>query len=147
MSPTRPGRVLALDLGRSRIGVAVCDPDRLVASPYSTIDRTGDPRADHAEVAALIEETGAVMVVVGLPLSMSGGTGPAAADVTREVGALSGVLDVPVETQDERLSTVSAAQRMSSAGVSTKKQRRGGKIDQEAATVILQSWLDSRRSI
>lgn len=147
MSAARPGRVLALDLGRRRIGVAVCDPDRVMASPYATVERSGEPGRDHDAVAELVAEIDAAAVVVGLPVSLSGESGPAAADVEAEVAALRERLQVPVETQDERLTTVSAAKRMTAAGVAAKKQRRGGKIDQEAAAVILQSWLDSRRSI
>jgi putative holliday junction resolvase len=142
----RPGRVLALDLGARRVGVAVCDPEGLMASPYATIERSGDGReADHRAVARLVDEVGAVRVVVGLPLSMDGSRGPAAEGASREAAELRKALDVPVEELDERLSTVGASRRLSAAGLDSKRQRRGGKIDQEAAAVILESWLDARR--
>lgn len=140
--PSRTGRVMALDLGEKRIGVAVTDPGRVLASPYSTIDRSGDQERDHREIARVVAEVEAVQVVVGLPLSMSGESGPAAQMTEKEVERLRDTLDVPVDLLDERLTTVSAARSLSAAGVSSRRQRKGGRIDQEAATVLLQSWLD-----
>ena len=140
------GRVIALDLGEKRIGVAVCDPDGVLASPYSTIDRSGDPAMDHREIFATVAELGAVRVIVGMPLNMSGERGRAAAGTDREVEKLRKALPVPVETLDERLTTVSAARSLQSAGMNSRKQRRGGRIDQEAATVLLQAWLDRKRA-
>jgi len=144
-TPGDPGRVIALDLGARRIGVAVCDPEGRLASPYSTIERSTASQVDSA-VARVVEEVGAARVVVGLPLALSGARGEAAQAAEAEAGRLRAALGVPVETVDERLSTVSASQRLKSAGVSSRKQRRGGRIDQEAAVVILESWLESRRS-
>jgi len=140
------GRVIALDLGEKRIGLAVCDPDGVLASPYSTIDRSGDVAQDHREVFAAVADLGAVRVVVGLPLSMSGGRGPAAVATEKEVDKLRKALPVPVEVLDERLTTVTAARSLQSAGMSSKRQRKGGRIDQEAAAVLLQAWLDRRRA-
>ena len=139
------GRVIALDLGERRIGVAVCDPGGVLASPHSTIERSGDLAQDHRQVFATVADIGAVRVVVGLPLSMSGERGPAAVATEKEVEKLRKALPVPVEVLDERLTTVSAARSLQSAGVNTKKQRRGGRIDQEAAAVLLQAWLDRQR--
>lgn len=140
--PKTTGRVLALDLGAKRIGVAVTDPGRVLASPYSTIDRSGDQGRDHREIAKAVAEVEAVRVVVGLPLSMSGDRGPAAQMTEKEVERLRGALEVPVDVLDERLTTVSAARSLSAAGITSRRQRRGGRIDQEAATVLLQSWID-----
>lgn len=139
------GRVVALDLGEKRIGVAISDPDGVLASPYSTIDRSGDLARDHREIFSAVADVGAVLVVVGMPLSLSGARGPAAVATDKEVTQLRKALPVPVEIQDERLTTVSAARSMTAAGISSKRQRRGGRIDQEAAAVLLQSWLDSQR--
>lgn len=146
MTGSGTGRVVALDLGERRIGVAVCDPDGTMAFPYSTIDRSGDMARDHREVAATVAEAGAVRVVVGLPLSMSGARGPAAVAAEREVEELRKALPVPVDLLDERLTTVSAARSLRAAGVDSRKQRKGGRIDQEAATVLLQAWLDRQRA-
>ena len=141
-----PGRVISLDLGEKRIGVAVCDPDGVMASPYSTVERSGDTAADHREIFATVAEVGAVRVVVGMPLSLSGERGPAADKTEKEVEKLRKALPVPVEVLDERLTTVSAARSLQSAGLSGRKQRKGGRIDQEAAAVLLQAWLDTRKN-
>src|SRR5688500_16319050 len=90
-----PGRVIALDLGDKRIGMAVCDPDGILASPYSTIERSGDVALDHREVFAAVADLGAVRVVVGLPLSMSGDRGPRAVATEGEVEKLRKALPVP----------------------------------------------------
>ncbi|HUR48356.1 MAG TPA: Holliday junction resolvase RuvX [Acidimicrobiales bacterium] len=137
-----PGRVISLDLGEKRIGMAVCDPDGVLASPYSTIERSGDVALDHREVFAAVADLGAVRVVVGLPLNMSGERGPRAVATEQEVEKLRKALPVPVEVLDERLTTVSAARSLRSAGLSSRQQRKGGRIDQEAAAVLLQAWLD-----
>ncbi|MEL6985603.1 MAG: Holliday junction resolvase RuvX [Actinomycetota bacterium] len=135
------GRALALDLGRRRIGVAVCDDARLVATPYRTVQRSGHRPDEHATLAALVEEVAAGVVVVGLPLSLDGSAGPAAKAVLSEVKALRRLLDVPVETHDERLSTVTAEAQLADGGVRGRQRR--DVVDQVAAAVILQSWLDS----
>ena len=137
--------MIALDLGEKRIGLAVCDPDGVLASPYSTIERSGDVASDHREVFAAVADLGAVRVVVGLPLSMSGERGARAVATEKEVEKLRKALPVPVELLDERLTTISAARSMQSAGLSSRKQRKGGRIDQEAAAVLLQAWLDKQR--
>lgn len=138
--------MIALDLGEKRIGMAVCDPDGVLASPYSTIERSGDVAMDHREVFAAVADLGAVRVIVGLPLSMSGERGPRAVATEGEVEKLRKALPVPVELLDERLTTVSAARSLKSAGMSSKRQRKGGRIDQEAAAVLLQAWLDRNRT-
>lgn len=141
-APSTTGRVIALDLGEKRIGVALTDPGRILASPYSTIERSGDQSRDHRAISATVAEVEAVRVIVGMPLSMSGERGPAARATETEVEKLRNVLPVPVEVLDERLTTVSAARSLSASGMNSRRQRRGGRIDQEAATVLLQSWLD-----
>ena len=138
--------MVALDLGEKRIGVAVCDPEGVLASPYSTIDRSGDVALDHRAVSETVEELGAVRLIVGLPLSMSGERGPRAVATEHEVEELRKALRVPVDLLDERLTTVTAARWLRSAGMNSRKQRKGGRIDQEAATVLLQAWLDHKRA-
>jgi putative Holliday junction resolvase len=136
-----PGRVLALDLGQSRIGVAISDPERRVAVPLGTI-RTGAP-ADVKAIAAIVREQGVSQIVVGHPISMSGRAGEAADLAERFADALKGFLGVPVLLQDERLTTVQAERQLGEAGVRGRARREV--VDQAAATIILQSYLDSLR--
>ena len=138
---SRPGRVLGLDLGEARIGVALSDDDRRMAVPLGTI-HTGAP-ADLQAVAKLVDEHAATTVVVGLPLSMSGERGSAAAKADAFAEALRSSLVVPVELQDERLSTVEAERGLREAGVTGRERRKV--VDRTAATVILQAWLDATR--
>jgi putative Holliday junction resolvase len=138
-------RALGLDLGSKRIGVAVSDQDERVATPIETVTRSRDGRAaDHRAIADLLSEWGAEIVVVGLPLSLDGGEGPAARLVLDEVGELRDALTVPVETVDERFTTVTAGQQLREQGV--RGRGRTSVIDRAAAAVLLQSWLDMRRS-
>ncbi|MDQ3643839.1 MAG: Holliday junction resolvase RuvX [Actinomycetota bacterium] len=142
-------RAVALDLGTRRIGVAVSDAGGIMATPYSVIQRSGDVSADRARVAEIVHEVGAGLVVVGLPLSLDGSEGPAARAALEEADALRQVLDVPVECHDERLTSVTANRSLTEAGVTGRKRRRAreaGAVDQAAAAVLLQSWLDTRRS-
>jgi putative Holliday junction resolvase len=136
------GRVLGLDLGDARIGVAISDDDRRLAVPLGTV-RTGAP-ADLKGVASLVREHDVALVVVGHPLRLSGEAGERAHHAERFADALRGVLEVPVELHDERLSTVEADRALRHAGAGGRDRRRA--IDRSAATVILQSWLDARRS-
>jgi putative Holliday junction resolvase len=133
--------VLGLDLGDARIGVAISDDDRRMAVPLGTI-HTGAP-ADLKAVAKLVDEHSATAVVVGLPLSMSGARGSAAAKADAFADALRSILAVPVELQDERLSTVEAERGLRDAGVTGRERRNV--VDRTAATVILQAWLDATR--
>lgn len=136
----RDGRLLGLDLGSRRIGVAVTDSDRTLASGVTAIERSSDRARDHAAVAALVEEYGAVGVVVGVPYSLSGATGPAAQAALEEIDQLRGALEVEVDTVDERLTTVAAAGALRASGRRARQAR--AVIDQTAAAVLLQSWID-----
>ena len=134
-------RALALDLGTRRIGVAVSDSGGTVATPYDTVERSGDRATDHRRVAALVDEIGAATVVVGLPRSLDGTIGPAARAILEEVDELRAALAVAVVTWDERLTTVEAQRSMRAMGV--RKSKRRLVVDRLAATVILQSWLEA----
>ena len=134
-------RVLALDLGTKRIGVAVSDGTGTIASPYEVVIRSGEVARDHRRLLELIEETEAVRVVVGLPLSLDGSVGPAAQGALDEVAVLAELVDVPVETFDERLTTVTAHQLLADQGLSSKSRREI--VDKAAAAVLLQTWLES----
>jgi len=138
--------VAAVDLGSRRIGVAVSDGTGTLASPRCTVERSGDPDADRASVVAAVLEAGAGHLVVGLPLSLDGRRRRAAVAAEEEATALRALLapeGVDVETFDERLTTVSAERALAAAGRSGRTRRRV--VDQAAAAVLLQTWLDARR--
>ena len=137
-------RALGLDLGSKRIGVAVSDRSGTIASPLTVLARSTSRRVDHDRVAALVREEEAERVVVGLPRSLSGQLGPAARGVLVEAEALATVVGVPVETYDERLSTVAAESALRESGVRGPARRQV--VDKVAAAVILQGWLDARRA-
>lgn len=136
------GRVLALDVGDARIGVAICDPDRTVALPAGTIRVAGGPQ-DLRAVAALVEEHEVTEVVVGHPLSLSGERGPAAVHAEEFADGLRAFVVVPVHLQDERLTTVEAERGLREAGVRGRDRRES--VDQAAATIILRAYLDRGR--
>lgn len=139
-------RALGLDLGSRRIGVAISDGDGRVATPIATLQRAKgrDRAADHRAIAELVGEWEAGIMVVGLPLSLDGSIGPAARAVLDEVAELALVLDVPVETVDERFTTVTADQQLRAGGL--RGRDRSNVIDQAAAAVLLQAWLDRQES-
>lgn len=139
--PPADRRTIGLDLGSRRIGVALCDSGGRLATPYEVVARSGDPARDHREIARLVAEAEAVRVVVGLPRALDGTVGIAADGVLAEVAQLRAVLGVPVHTWDERLTTVTANRSLREAGVAGPKRRKV--IDQLAAAVILQAWLDA----
>ncbi len=135
-------RVLALDLGSKRIGVAVSDLTGTIASPLTVLARSRSRRHDHERIAALVREEEAELVVVGLPISLSGAEGPAARAARTEAEALATLIAVPLETFDERLTTVTAERALADAGVRGPARRQV--VDKVAAAVILQSFLDRR---
>jgi putative Holliday junction resolvase len=140
-----PGRVVGVDLGSKRVGVAVSDPGCVLASPYEVLERTGDLARDRARLKAIVDEVEAAVVVVGLPLSMDGSVGRAATAALEEAAALADVLaPVPVETFDERLTTVSADRSMMQRKMNAQARRKV--VDKVAAAVMLQAWLDSREA-
>lgn len=139
----RRGRRLAIDVGEARIGVASCDPDGVLATPVETVPGR-DAQAAQRRLAELVAEYEPIEVVVGLPRSLSGREGRAAARArafARETARR--VAPVPVRLVDERLSTVTATHGMRAAGVKAKKGR--AVVDQAAAVVILQSALEAER--
>ncbi|MDQ6910082.1 MAG: Holliday junction resolvase RuvX [Actinomycetota bacterium] len=134
-------RVVGLDLGTRRIGVAVSDSDGSVAAPHAVLERSGDDVADRLTIGVIARDLGAGKVIVGLPLSLDGSRGPAAIQAVEEAGALEEATGIPVELHDERLTTVVAAR--APRGNGRKRTRRV--VDDAAATLILQSWLDVHR--
>lgn len=138
------GRRLGLDPGAARVGVAVCDPDGLLATGLCTLRRDKKHGSDLAELARLVEEYEIVEVVIGRPTSLSGNAGRAVvvADAYAEQVAAA-IAPTPVTRADERFTTVSASSALREAGLTTRAQR--SVIDQTAAAVILQAYLDARR--
>jgi putative Holliday junction resolvase len=134
-------RVLALDVGQKRIGIAVSDPTQTLARSLLVLERTDEAKVLE-RVVALVQEQGANRVVVGYPLSLAGDVGPQAEQVGRFVEALAQVLEVPVELWDERYSTVNAEGILRERGIGSRKRRRW--VDATAAAVILQDYLDAR---
>ena len=138
----RAGRVLGVDVGTVRVGVALSDPGGVIASPLETLRRAKDG-SDLDRLAALVVEHEVAEVVVGDPRHLSGASGASAQDARAYSEALAGrITDVPVHLIDERLSTVTAAGHLREGGIDSRKQRQV--IDQAAAVVILQQYLDSR---
>lgn len=136
-------RIIGLDVGERRIGVALSDPTATIASPVEVVIITDDESAFTA-IAKLVDQHQVDGVVVGMPYSLSGVAGPAAEKVREFVGELSRRLPVKVVTWDERLSTIAADRSMRETGV--KRQKRENLRDAVAAALILQSYLDSRHS-
>lgn len=140
------GRVLGVDLGARRIGLALSDRLGMTAGPLMVWRRTGDVAADHAAILRTAAENEAAVIVVGVPFSLSTGRpGPAARAALEEVARLAelaAAADPPVriETSDERLTTVTAQRSLATSGVPAKKRK--GLVDMMAAAVMLQSWLD-----
>ena len=131
------GVVVAVDVGTVRVGVAASDPHRVLASPVETVVAPGLDR-----VAAIIADRAAVLVLVGLPTSLSGRAESASADMAREFAtSLTELTAVPVELVDERLTTVAATAALRASGRRGKQARQ--LVDQAAAVALLQGYLDS----
>jgi len=133
-------RVLALDIGDKRIGVALSDPLGILATPLTIIERRDEP-ADIGTILEIVDRNQVGQVIVGLPLSMDGTVGPQAEKVKAFTGELSHRTEVPVTFRDERLSTVSAKRLLHEAGRSWKTRD-----DAAAAALILQGYLDEASS-
>jgi len=136
-------RLLALDVGDVRIGVAVCDTLEIAAFPVGVITRVGSLKRDVALVAALVAEQEAEGIVVGLPLSLDGEIGPQAQKTQGFAKALRISVGMPLVFWDESFSSVEANELMIASGMSRAKRR--AKIDQAAAALILESYLQHRR--
>lgn len=138
--PRSGGRLLGLDVGDKRIGVAVSDETALIATPLQVVKRGS---GDRAEIARLTREWNTERLVVGLPTGLSGREGPQAASVRVYAEALAAALDLPLVYWDERLTTAIAERALIEAG--HRRARRKERIDAVAAAVILQSYLDAAR--
>lgn len=137
-----PGRILGVDPGEKRIGLAVSDPTQTIANPLSVV-RHVSRMVDAAQIAQIAADQQAVKIVVGCPLDSEGMPGPAARRAERMAEAIRSQIDLPVELWDESGSTQAAQAARRAMGVSRKN--RSGHLDEIAATVILQSYLDAHR--
>jgi len=141
VTETAGTRALGVDLGERRIGLALSDPSRTVASPHAVLRRSGDRAVDRRAIVDAARTEGANVIVVGLPLSLSGRTGPAAEAALQEVEALRSVAgDIEIVVHDERLTTITAERALNEAGMKRDAQRQV--VDKVAAAVMLQAWLE-----
>ncbi len=136
-----PPRVLALDWGTKRIGVAVSDPLGIMAQPLPTIANEGEEKV-LAALRRVIEEKEVARIVVGLPVNMDGSAGPAALAAKEFAEMIARKIGLPVETWDERLTSADADSRLAESGMHWRRRKRH--VDQVAAALILQSWLERR---
>ena len=138
-----PGPKLGVDVGDARVGVAICDAAGILATPLETLPRDRSGESDLVQLQRIVAERGIVEVVVGLPRLLSGKDGRASATAKRYATRLARLIaPIPVRLHDERMTTVIAGRALSERGVRGKKHR--AVVDQAAAVVILQSWLDRR---
>jgi putative Holliday junction resolvase len=136
-------RVIGVDLGSKRIGVAVSDFTGSVASPLTVVLRAKSKRVDHDAIARIVRDEEAEAIVVGLPLNMDGSRGSAAKAAVAEAEQISTVAGVPAFLHDERLTTVTAERALKEANMRAEDRRNV--VDKIAAAVLLQSWLDARK--
>lgn len=135
----RTGRCMGIDFGLARVGLAISDPSRTIASPSKVV------AAEDAisRVKELVDERGITEIVVGVPLNMDGSMSQMGEEVISFVAQIRAVVDVPVVTRDERLSTVEAERALNEVDSPARRRNRAkGRVDSAAAAIILQSYLD-----
>ncbi|MBW7997235.1 MAG: Holliday junction resolvase RuvX [Candidatus Glassbacteria bacterium] len=139
------GRIMGVDYGERRLGLAVSDPSgRLAANALPTLDRRKLKGGPEEAVARLAEEWEVEEIVVGLPVNMDGSQGPAARKVEEFAARLAGLSGLPVSTWDERLTTVVAQRVQADLNLPRAKRREKGRLDRTAALLLLQNYLDFR---
>ena len=134
-------RVIGLDLGSKRIGVALSNSDITVATPYEVIKRADNIEKDHIAILKIALEWEVNKIIVGLPISLDGTLGASAKSVINEIEKLKRLTDIPIQTHDERFTTVTAEQLLLQQNVT--RDKRKSVIDKVAAAIILQGWIDS----
>lgn len=135
-------RILALDIGEVRVGVAVCDPGERVASPVCVLP-AAEVLACAKSFRRVLEDWEPELLLCGLPYTLSGEEGPQAQRIRAAADAISAACDIPHEFADERLSSSEAKRSLREKGLNEKQMR--GKVDMIAASMFLQAWLDARR--
>ena len=136
-------RILALDIGQTRIGVAVSDPAERVASPVCVLP-AAEVEANAKSWKRVLEDWEPELLLSGLPYTMAGEEGPQAARIREVAGHIAQAADLPLEFTDERLSSAEAKRSLRESGLTEREMR--GKVDMIAASVFLQAWLDARRA-
>lgn len=139
-------RILALDYGERRIGVAVSDPTRTIASPLTTLTRRPGKRPPWSELSAIVTEQEPAELVVGLPLDLTGEEGAWAAEVRDFAGQLERRFALPVHWVDERMTSVLAERAVRGMGLKKSQREEKGRVDAAAAAIILQAYLNRERS-
>ena len=137
-------RVLGIDIGSKKIGIAISNQEMTLATPLTVVHRSSQTSEDHEIIKGIAHEWEVELLVVGMPLSLDGSIGAAAENVLREITHLERNTGIPVDTFDERFTTSTAKQILHDQGVSEKEQKNI--IDQVAASIILQAWLDHKIS-
>tara|TARA_Y100001970_G_scaffold93306_1_gene117623 strand:+ start:5786 stop:6235 length:450 start_codon:yes stop_codon:yes gene_type:complete len=135
-------RVLGIDIGSKKIGIAISNQEMTLATPLTVVHRSSQKSEDHKTIKSIAHEWEVELLVVGMPLSLDGSLGAAAENVLQEIKHLERNTGIPVDTFDERFTTTSAKQILHDQGVSEKEQKNV--IDQVAASIILQAWLDHK---
>ena len=130
-------RVIGIDLGSKRIGIALSDSDLTVATPLDVIERSGNVENDHIAILKITDEWEVKRIIVGLPISLDGTLGASAQSVIDEISRLGNLTDIPIETHDERFTTVTAEQILLQQNVKRDKKKRV--IDKVAACLLYTS--------
>ena len=135
-------RAVGIDLGETRIGVAVSDSAGQLATPYEVLTRSGSREQDHRHIAAIVAEVEAEILIIGLPLSLDGSLGTAAQGASDEADLIASLLSIPVEMHDERFTTVEAERKLKEQNLDAPARRKI--VDKVAAAILLQAWLDGQ---
>lgn len=138
-------RVMGIDFGERRIGVAVSDPSRTLASPLETVTRRPGKRPPFTRLEEMAREREVGQLVVGLPLDLRGAETPWCGEVRAMGDELARRLEVPVAYVDERLTSVQAERQVRTSGLRKSRREEKGRVDAGAAAIILQIWLDGAR--
>jgi putative holliday junction resolvase len=139
MMASDAGRALGIDYGSKRVGVSISDPTRLIAQGGETLRNDGSLIK---RLCTIVAERGVSLVVVGMPYSPDGGKGAKAREVEEFIGRLMQASSVRIETWDESFSSVRAHEVFLEAGMKRKRRREKGRVDQMAARILLQEYLD-----
>jgi putative Holliday junction resolvase len=132
---------VALDYGRRRIGVAISDPGRILATPHAVVEHRAGIRTPPAELIALLRDLEPAEILLGIPLNMDGSEGEMALESRRFGAGIREQLEIPVIERDERLSSIEADRRLKDSGLPRGKRRQKGRRDMMAATVLLEDYL------
>lgn len=132
---------MAVDYGVRRLGIALSDPTRIIASPHATLVRRAGKRPPWTDLMRLIEENDVSEVVIGLPLDLEGEEGDWAAEVREFGNSLAGRCRLPIHWVDERMTSVQAERAVRGSGLKKKQREEKGRVDAAAAALILQAYL------